>query len=209
MKITAISPLNSATPQSIVDLISTLRSDLVVLPGFAENIPAAAAIQKVLHPGTKVFLESGKKQSVTPWLVSPTEIIGMPKQIYAQAPNAENLRQLESSFQGRTFKILHREVSFILCGEINAFNTDGLAKAEIQLPFDVLVNPAHSLMGRWHILGAKLRALSVGRTVVHVANNAKGSRSPTTDVRIYHDGAPVGVKERNDSAAWCTFQLSA
>lgn len=207
MKITAISPLSSATPQSIVELISTLRSELIVLPGFAKNIPTAKAIQKTLKPCMNVFLESAGKQQTAPWLVSCTDVVSMPSQVFAQNPTTQALRNLEASFPKRTFLIGQRKVSFILCGEINAFKVDGLAKAEIDLPFDVLVNPAHSLMGRWHVLGEKLRALSQGRRVVHVANNTRDSRKLTTDIRIYREGEQVGLRESNYSAAWRTYEV--
>lgn len=207
MKITAISPLSDANPRSIVELISTLHSELIVLPGFAKNTPSATALQKVLRPGVKVFLESADKLQAVPWLVSQTGIVSMPKQVFAQNPTTQALRNLESSFPHRTFLIGKRRVSFILCGEINAFRADGLAKVEIDLPFEVLVNPAHSLMGRWHILGPKLRALSKGRTVVHVANNTRRSRALTTDIRIYRDGEQVGQRGDNDDAAWCTYDI--
>ena len=207
MEITAISPLSCATPQSIVDLISTLRSELIVLPGFELNIPTAKAIQRVLKPGARVFLESAGKQQAAPWLVSHTDIIGMPNQVFAQNPTTKALRSLESSFPKRTFLLGQRKVSFILCGEINAFTADGSAKAKTDLPFDILVNPAHSLMGRWHILGEKLKSLSKGRTVIHVANNTRDRRKATTDVRIYCDGEQVGQRESNENAAWRTYQL--
>lgn len=154
-----------------------------------------------------VFLESAGKQQAAPWLVSHTDVVSMPKQVFARRPTAQALRQLESDFPERTFTIDKRKVSFILCGEINAFNVDGLAKDKIHLPFDVLVNPAHSLMGRWHILGEKLKALSIGRTVVHVANNTRDSRKLTTDIRIYRDGEQVGRRESNDNAVWYTYQI--
>ncbi|WP_223497066.1 hypothetical protein [Pseudomonas sp. A-RE-26] len=207
MKITAISPINSATPQSIVELISKVSSGLVVLPGYAVNTPSVAAVRKVLSPGVFVFLESADKQQAAPWLVSDEEETRMQPQIFADSPKVQALRNLEASFLERTFLIGGHRVSFILCGEINAFQPDGSTKSGIELPFDVLVNPTHTPMGRWNILGRKLAALSKDRVVVHVANNTSGSRTLTTDARIYADGEQVGHRSENSDAAWLIYEV--
>jgi len=207
MKITAISPFNTARPRSIVELVSEIDSGLVILPGYADNIPSVAAIQKHLKPGVFVFLESAGKEQSKPWFVSREQTILMPAQVFGRNPRAQELRDLETCFPKRTFPLVDRQVSFILCGEINAFQPDGSTKKGIELPFDVLINPAHSRMGRWNVLDPKLTALSKGRVVIHVANNTTGSQRLTTDVRIYANGEKVGNREEKADAVCMSYEV--
>ncbi|MGY2199455.1 hypothetical protein [Pseudomonas gingeri] len=214
MKITAISPFNSASALSIVQLVSDIDSGLVILPGYAVNTPSVAAIRKMLKPGVFVFLESSGKAKTgpasklgrTPSFVSLDQVIRMPGQVFESTPKRKELRDLEAHFPKRTFLIDGRQVSFILCGEINAFQPDGTTKKGVELPFDILVNPAHSVMGRWNVLHPKLAALSKKRVVIHVANNTKDRPKLTTDVRIYANGEMVGSKEKHTYAVSLNYE---
>ena len=86
----------------------------------------------------------------------------MPHGIFPKSPKANDMDRLVSAWPDRTFSVASRKVTFAICGEINGFNPDGHVKFGRVLPFDILANPAHSLMGRWQHLGPKLSALSKG-----------------------------------------------
>jgi hypothetical protein len=88
----------------------------------------------------------------------------------------------------RTHKIKGRECSFAICGEVDGFKKDGSVKKERILPFDILINPTHTTRGRWNHLGLKLKNLSRGTAVVHVANNDYNHHRVTTHLRVYVDG---------------------
>jgi len=108
----------------------------------------------------------------------------MPSQIFAVDPTTCDLDQLQGIWAERTHKIGGRKVSFAICGEIDAFAKDGSVKSGRQLKYDVIVNPTHTTRGRWNHLGEKLRNLSAGTVVVHVANNDYNHHGVTTLVRI-------------------------
>src|SRR5260370_40625130 len=109
----------------------------------------------------------------------------MPHGIFSQSPKAKHMDELVVAWPDRTFPIGSRTVTFVICGEINGFNTNGHVKYGRVLPFDILANPAHTVMGRFQILGPKLSALSKGSVVIHVANNDSNHDRLKTDVRIY------------------------
>lgn len=207
MKIIAIAPLASSSAGQILALIKTLDANLIILPGHCANTPSAARVRRALPQGTFVFLEAGEKQQASPYLISSSAIAKLPKQVFGTSPTKQDLLDLESCFPHRTVRVGKHWVSFILCGEINAFQADGSAKFGIELPFDILINPAHSVMGRWHILGKKLSALSHQGVVVHTANNLRDSSRLTTDVRIYAGGRQVGERDGNEFAAWCAYEI--
>jgi len=189
MKICAISPFVSATSSEILQFLSSCSHDLIVLPGNGKNHPTCAQVSKVLKRGVFAFVETGagKGRSV-PWLVSLDQKIKMPSQVFAVKPTADDLDRLQSIWSARTHQVADREVSFAICGEIDAFSKNAIVKANRKLPYDILVNPTHTTRGRWNHLGVKLEALSAGTAVVHVANNDYDHHQVTTDVRIYVDG---------------------
>ena len=137
----------------------------------------------------------------------------MPPQVFHQSPTAESMEDLVKAWRGRTFPVgPSRKVTFAICGEINGFNPDGSAKngRERELPFDILANPAHYIMGRWQHLGRKLSALSKGKVVIHVANNDRNHKNLTTDVRIYIDGRFPDDKVRCSGTLnlkWCECEI--
>jgi hypothetical protein len=115
--------------------------------------------------------------------------------------------KLVAAWSSRTFRIASRKVTFAICGEINAFNPDGHVKYGRDLPFDILVNPAHTLMGRWQHLGRKLSALSKAKVVIHVANNDRNHEHLKTDVRIYVDGVPQDASQHAGNLKWCECEI--
>ncbi len=207
LKITAIAPLDRSGSIHILTLVSELNADLIILPGYRHNTPSITRIRKALPKGAWAFLESGEKLHSAPVLISSSVTVELPRQVFGTSPTKQQLFDLESCFAHRTVQIGKQCVSFILCGEINAFQADGTTKSGINLPFDILINPAHFVMGRWHILGRKLSTLSHRGVVVHVANNHKNSHRLTTDVRIYVGGRQVGERIHNEFAAWCTYDV--
>ncbi len=207
LKITAIAPLDRSSSTHILTLVSELHADLIILPGYWHNTPSITRIRKTLPKDAWAFLESGEKLHSSPILISSSATIRLPRQVFGTSPTKQQLFDLESCFAHRTVQIGQQRVSFILCGEINAFQVDGITKSGINLPFDILISPAHFVMGRWHILGRKLSTLSHRGVVVHVANNHKNSDRLTTDVRIYAGGRQVGERIHNEFAAWCTYDV--
>jgi hypothetical protein len=124
----------------------------------------------------------------------------MPSQLFSTRPSAENMDQLAALLPQRTFRFGKRSVTFLICGEILAFNPDGTTKHRRKLHFDILANPSHTVMGHWNHLGKKLKSLSSRSVMVHVANNDRNHHL-TTDVRIYRDG--VRLKRNSDiNIAW-------
>ena len=191
MRICAISPFKSAASEEILQFLSTCTHDLVILPGIEKNHPTVDNISPVLRQGVSAFIEDGtNKNEAIPWLVSNSGRIRMPKQIFTNTKGmrARDLDNLQDVWIKRKFHIGSKNVSFIICGEINAFNVDATVKKKRKLPFEILVNPSHTPMGRWNFLGIKLKILSTNKVVIHVANNTlKYPLKSKSDVRIYVD----------------------
>ena len=207
MRICAVSPLESASSKEILQFLGICDHDLIVLPGNAENHPSYQCVAKALKSGISAFVETGsEKGSSIPRLVSTTDTIRMPSQVFATKPNASDLNRLQSIWPKRTHKISDRKVSFAICGEIDGFTKGGSVKMGRNLSYEVLVNPTHTTRGRWNHLGPKLENLSSGTAVIHVANNDYNHHKVTTDVRIYVDGV---VMERNISGriAWSECEI--
>jgi len=207
MKICAISPFCSTSESEILAFISGREHDLVVLPGNAENHPSYQSVAKKLKHGVFAFVESGSgKGESVPWLVSATQQIKMPSQIFGTNPTADDLNQLQDIWAKRTHEIGSRKVSFAICGEIDAFAKDGSVKSGRQLKYDVLVNPTHTTRGRWNHLGEKLRNLSTGTVVIHVANNDYDHHKVTTHVRIYVNGK-IMDRQVSGGIAWSECEI--
>jgi len=192
MKICAVSPKTKASRDEILDFISECKTDpdLIVLPGFCKdgNHPNCKEVSNSLKKGVFVFVETFDGKSATPWLVSSSESIQMPDQIFKQKPTAGELDRLQEAWPQRTHNVKGREISFAICGEIDAFTKKGSVKKERNLPYEVLINPTHFPRGRWNHLGVKLETLSLGKAVVHVANNPLEGRDVTSHLRIYVNG---------------------
>ena len=134
MKACAVSPWEKASKSDILFFLGETTADLVVLPGESRkgkgNAPSPDEVQRVLQPE-----QCGHCLLYT------------------------SMEDLVKAWRGRTFPVgPSRKVTFAICGEINGFNPDGSAKngRERELPFDILANPAHYIMGRWQHLGLSL-----------------------------------------------------
>jgi len=207
MRICAISPFELAKKKEIFAFLCNCDHDLLLLPGNSENHPTYFKVGKSLKPGMYAFVESGGiKKNLMPRLISKTNILEMPKQVFIKNPSSSDLDTLQSVWPERTFKISNRSVSFAICGEIDAFNFDGEVKSGRHLPFDILVNPTHTIRGRWNHLGRKLGALSRETVVVHVANNTYNHNRTSTCVRIYVDGR-VMKREQTGNIIWSECEI--
>jgi hypothetical protein len=208
MRIVAISPFTNASRADILRFLAGLPRSLVLLPGRSSNTPSPNQIQRIIRRGSWVFVEGpgtkekrpGRKKRRLAFLVSKGSIRTMPSQLFSVRPTAGNIDQLVALLPQRTFRFGKRSVTFLICGEILAFNPDGTTKHRRKLHFDILANPSHTVMGHWNHLGKKLKVLSRRSVAVHVANNDRNHHLKT-DVRIYKDGVPV--KRSSDiNIAW-------
>jgi len=209
MRICAVSPWKLALKEEILKFLAEAKADLVVLPGACRNTPSPKEVQQVIGRGIRVFVESGKKKGkATPYLVTSSEAIRMPLQVFPppKSPTVRCMDKLVSAWLDRTFSFGTRTVTFTICGEINGFSPDGSVKHGRELPFDILANPVHTVMGRWQHLGRKLSELSKGKVVIHVANNDRNHKL-NTDVRIYVDGTLQKNKNREGKLTWCECRI--
>jgi len=209
MKVCAVSPWATASANEILSFLGGTTADLVVLPGVCPNTPSPLEVQRVIRRNVAVFVEhGGSKGKATPYLVTCEGVRPMPRGVFSKSPNAKCMNKLLAAWPNRTFSIRSRTVTFAICGEINGFNRDGHAKHGLVLPFDILANPAHTVMGRWQILGPKLSALSKGRVVIHVANNNRNHDGLKTDVRIYINGTLQDAKlQYGQKMKWCECKI--
>jgi len=68
------------------------------------------------------------------------------------------------------------------------------------------MNPTHTTRGHWNHLGVKLKALSTGTAVVHVANNDYDHQQVTTNVRIYLD-ENILERKYDGKIAWSECEI--
>ncbi|MFK3774229.1 hypothetical protein [Pseudomonas sp. NPDC089406] len=232
MKISAISPHCSASVEQVLEAVSLAPGQLIVLPGVAGNTPPPEAVQERLKPGAWAYVESwagsrsagkpkGPSKRATPdkrgtgegWdapralLVSAAEQIELPAQWFTSRPLQGDLQALQDSLAARTHVIGGREVTFLLCGEINGIDLNGCLRYGQPLQCPVLINPAHTTMGRWHLLNQKFAALSRQGVVVHVANNDRASLAATTGLRIYHHGKRIELDSCHELIRSCTYEV--
>ena len=209
MKICAVSPWTTASANEILAFLKEAIAELVVLPGICGNTPSPQEVQRVIRRGVAVFVQQGRsKGKATSYLVTRARAVPMPHQIFARSPTAKCMDDLVAAWPNRTFPIGSRTVTFAICGEINGFNPDGRVKHRRALPFDILANPAHTVMGRWQHLGRKLSALSKGKVVIHVANNNRNHKHLRTDVRIYLNQTLQEAKlQRAGKLKWCECEI--
>jgi hypothetical protein len=211
MKVCAVSPWETASTNDILDFLRETTAELVVLPGVSKskNTPSREVVQRVIRPGVAVFVQNGEsKDNTTPYLVTCDRAEPMPPQIFKQSPTAKCMDDLVAAWPDRTFPIGSRTVTFAICGEINGFNPNADVKHGRVLPFDILANPTHTVMGRWQHLGPKLSALSKGKMVVHVANNNRNHERLSTDLRIYINGNLQEAKlQCAGRLKWCECEI--
>jgi hypothetical protein len=200
-RIIAISPFASATKKDILRFLATLPKAMIVLPGNSTNTPSPREIQTVMRRGSVVFAEGGKRKNGRPaFIVTHRAITRMPSQIFAKKPKAADIDDLAAILPQRTILLGDRTVTFFICGELIAFNADGRAKHKRKIDYDILINPAHTIMGHWNHLGKKLKRLSRGSVAVYVTNNSSDHHL-TSDVRIYTNG--LLLKRNSDiNIAW-------
>jgi hypothetical protein len=200
-KMIAISPFTSATKQEILDFIRAQPKALIVLPGNQSNTPSPRQIQRVISTGAMVFAEGAKGQNGRPaFIITKSRISKMPSQVFARKPTADNIEALAAILPHRTIRLGRRRATFFICGELIAFNPDGRVKHNRKLDYDIIINPAHSIMGHWNHLDKKLTSLSCESVAVYVTNNDRNHHL-NSDIRIYKDGV---LKKRNSgiNIAW-------
>jgi hypothetical protein len=213
MRIFAISPFANTSRREILDFLSNLPQGLIVLPGHCGNTPSPRQVQRVIAPGAMAFVEGLGRKVADPrrkknrpgYIVRKRSITRMPSQIFKASPTANQMKQLVAILPQRTVAVGKRKASFIICGEILAFNPDGSTKHQRTLDVDILINPTHTPMGRWGQLGKKLKRLSRGSVVVHVANNNRNHHL-TSDVRIYKNGR-LRKRHRGKKIAWSECRI--
>jgi hypothetical protein len=213
MRIFAVSPFKRATRKEILPFISGLPRGLIILPGHSGNSPSPRQVQHAMRHGSIAFVEGPGRKVVGPkqkrnrpgYIVRKQRIETMPPQIFKASPSAVEMDRLADILPERTIAVGRRKATFIICGEILAFNPDGSAKHARGLDLDILINPAHSIMGRWGQLGKKLKRLSRRSVVVHVANNDRNHHLKT-DVRIYKDGELM-PRNSDINIAWSECEI--
>lgn len=190
-EIIAISPFASATKKEILHFLAMHPKALIVLPGNGGNTPSPRQIQRSMHRGSIVFAEGKERKNGRPaFIIAKGEISRMPSQIFAKKPTASHIDLLAAILPSRTIRVGKRKATFFICGELIAFNPDGSVKHNRKLEHDIVINPAHTLMGHWNHLRKKLERLSRGSIAVYVTNNTEGHHL-TSDVRIYKNGTLV------------------
>lgn len=238
MKVLAISPFTTtgdgfrkALPADLLARVEASGAQLIVLPGYSAGItPSPEELKTAIRPGCTVFVEAApangdagkamaRRQSKRadeafnphpPYLVTAHSITALPSQLFARSPDRSHIETLRDTLQARTVDIAGRRFTFVLCGEINGFDTSGRLKHGLPGPPGIVVNPAHTPMGRWHLLEAKLKALARRNGfAIHVANNTlKHPVAATTDVRIYRSGILMqGRNTESGYSAWCELEV--
>jgi hypothetical protein len=208
MNICAISP-HTKTPKSrILQLLHEVKTDLVLLPGFSSNMPTPAEVQSVIDSQKAAFVETlGKESEATPCFVTSQAVRPMPQQIFGRKPTAKHIDALIRILPDRTFSVAARSVTFLICGELLAFNPDGSIKHGRKLSLDILANPAHTLMGHWNYLDRKLKSLSNGSVAMYATNNDRNHDRITTDVRIYRNCKLVPERNTLDGLSWSQCEI--
>lgn len=208
MKLCAISPFISAPRSVVLRFLETCTADLVMLPGALENTPSPLQVQRAIKPGVTVFVEGkGGKTKAVPHLVTCHAMSSMPPQIFWHNPSASDLDLLAAALPKRTFRIGSRRVTFFICGELIAFNPDGAVKHNRSLEYDIVANPAHTMMGHWNHLGRKLETLSLRSAALYAANNDREHSQVSTDAPIYKHGRLVNQRHNADKLTWCECEL--
>jgi hypothetical protein len=200
-KIVGVAPFKVATRQEILRFLREHPNALIILPGNYANTPSPGEIQRLIRRETVVFAEGGEtRDGRSAFIITRKKVVRMPSQVFANAPTARDMDELAALLPQRTIRLGKRRATFFICGEIMGFNPDGSVKHGRKLDFDILLNPAHTIMGHWNHLGRKLKRLSRRSVAMHVANNDRNHHL-TSDVRIYMDGKLV-KRQRGYNMAW-------
>lgn len=208
MKLCAVSPFTNTSEAEILAFLANATAALVLLPGRSQNTPSPEKVQSAICSGVSVFVEGkGKKKEATPYLVTSSKLMPMPRQIFSERPTAQQIDDLVACLPSRTFAIGSRMVTFFICGELIAFNPDGSVKHGRQLSYDILANPSHTIMGHWNHLGKKLSSLSRHSAAMYVTNNDRNHSGITTDVRIYKHGEELINRTVHGKITWCECKI--
>jgi small-conductance mechanosensitive channel len=168
-------------------------------------------LQLSIQDNKYVFMEVRDELGKWPSIISKHKIVKMPKQLFAQKPKRSDIQNLMNIWDDRTQefssdgKKVH--ITFIICGEINGFNPDGNLKFGYSFQRTNLVNPCHTIMGRWYVLNRKLENLSIGHKMIYVSNNDRSSPKITTSLRIYDNGHQVEVRRQVPGLMWAQIEI--
>jgi hypothetical protein len=122
------------------------------------------------------------------------------------------VQQLLSQFSNgnRLVEIDGRRLGLLICGENNVIANRQSSDNEPYVrhvtgfwsrPYDILLNPAHTVMGNWGKLEKRFSFLSQqGRWVFYCTNNTQ-SYSWKSSLRVYHNGIRVRDGSAPTSAA--------
>jgi len=123
-----------------------------------------------------VFAEGKERRNGRPaFIIGNGKISRKPSQIFAKKPQASDIDTLAAVLPGRTIPVGKRKATFFICGELIAFNPDRSMKHNRKLAHDIVINPAHTLMGHWNHLRKKLQRLSRGTIAVYITNKHRRS----------------------------------
>jgi hypothetical protein len=107
----------------------------------------------------------------------------------------------------RRFVLGGVRVGVLLCGENNILTNPNRGPAAQRYPdmgwpwsYDVLLNPSHTRMGNWNLLGPRFEYFSQGgRTAIYCTNNGNDAHWPgkawTSALSIYQDGRRIASGE--------------
>lgn len=207
MKLCALSPFDSATPKAVLEFVESCSANFLMLPGARENTPTPRQVRSVLGHHQTAFVEGrGGKTDATPYLVTKHSQHAMPRQIFSQHPTAAEVDRLAEALPDRSIVLSGTRITIFMCGELIAFNPDGSVKHGRTLQYDILANPAHTMMGHWNHLGRKLATLSRKSAALYATNNTAEHSRVTTDVRIYKEGHLVR-RHCTGALAWCECEI--
>ncbi len=130
----------------------------------------------------------------TPCLVTQNKIRKMPKQIYWHQPTAAQMDAFSAYRKGAHLGHYGRS-GIAVIWEDHRIQLDGSTKHSRTLKRgEIIANPAHTNMGRWHVLDRRFEQLSKQGAAIHAAkyfgNDRKQDRRGESACR----GRQVGVR---------------
>jgi hypothetical protein len=207
MRLCALSSFASAPAKTVLGFMESCSADIIRLPGASENSPTPRQVRSALSQNQTAFVEGrGGKMGATPYFVTKHSERAMRRQLFARQPSAAEVDRLVAALPDRSIVLGGRRITVFMCGELIAFNPDGSVKHGRTLQFDILANPAHTIMGRWNHLGRKLATMSRKSVALYATNNTAEHSRVTTDVRIYKKGSLVR-RYSAGALAWCECEI--
>lgn len=178
---------------------------VLVLPGYSlgPGRDEPAAIQQFADAaGVSILAEAhNTSQAQDTYCFRPNQgPLGPFIQCFHQGANAtrDAVRQVTEEFgkRKRLFEVEGKIIGVLLCGENNILRNAKRygykpqprhQNIEWPLAYDILVNPAHTSMGEWHLLHKRFAYFSQGgRTFMYCTNNTRSSWR--TGLCVYQDG---------------------